>query len=94
MTVAEGFDPHRTPRDSLASASRTTTGAIDRTDQGEQRVLPGGERSAQQAAMAREARWRGKSGQSVAQKEPGGMFEALDTTTKRPAAEAEPELPL
>jgi hypothetical protein len=85
--------------------TRTTTGAIDRTDQGEkptpplpkhgspatttprERVLPSGERSAQQAAMAREARWRGRSGRSVAQKEPGGMFEALDTA-------AEPELPL
>jgi hypothetical protein len=66
--------------------TRTTTSTIDRTEQGEQRVLPSGERSAQQAAKAREARWHDKSGKQVTQKEPGGMFEARSA--------AEPELPL
>lgn len=44
------------------------------TAQGAQAIAPGCERSAVQAAAAREAAGHGRKRSSKAQKEPGGMF--------------------
>lgn len=46
----------------------------DKTNQGMQIVLPGTERSARQAAAAREQRNHGKMRSAKPQREPGGMF--------------------
>lgn len=46
----------------------------ERTDQGEQIVLPGAQRSATQAAAAREAAGHGKMRPRKPQKPPGGIF--------------------
>lgn len=50
--------------------------ATDLTDQGEQIVIPGAEKSAVQAAVAREATGRGKMRSRRLQKPAGGMFDA------------------
>ncbi len=47
------------------------------TDQGEQIILPGAERSARQAAQAREDAGRGKLKPRVPQKDPAGLFAPL-----------------
>lgn len=54
---------------------------IERTNQGLQRVIPGAERSAVQAAAAREASGHGRIKARKPQQEPGGMFA---TTTPQP----------
>lgn len=48
------------------------------TDQGEQTVMPGMERSAKQAAQARDEKRGGRMGTDKAQQEPGGMFDLPD----------------
>lgn len=48
---------------------------LERTAQGLQRVLPGAERSAQQAMAAREAKGHGRIPARVPQLPPGGLFE-------------------
>lgn len=49
--------------------------AIEQTDQGAQLVIPGAERSARQAAQAREDAGRGMATTDTPQQEPGGLFE-------------------
>jgi hypothetical protein len=51
------------------------TPVIEQTDQGAQLVIPGAERSARQAAQAREDAGRGMATTDVPQREPGGLFE-------------------
>lgn len=51
---------------------------IERTQQGDQIVLPGAERSAHQAAAAREKEAHGKMRAKRVQLGPGGMF-AIET---------------
>ncbi len=51
----------------------------EETDQGEQIVIPGAERSARQAAQAREDQGRGKIRARKAQREPSGLFETKET---------------
>jgi hypothetical protein len=48
---------------------------IEPTDQGDQIVIPGGERSAIQAAAARNAAGRGRMRSRRPQRDPGGLFE-------------------
>lgn len=60
-------------------AGRLTGPASELTDQGEQLILPGGERSAVQAAQAREAAGRGLLRSTTEQREAGGLFESPKT---------------
>ena len=48
---------------------------VEQTKQGPQLVMPGAERSAQQAMEAREAAGHGRVGTTVPQKEPAGLFQ-------------------
>ncbi len=48
--------------------------STERTDQGEQTILPGAERSARQAAASRESIGHGKIRPKKPQKDPGGLF--------------------
>jgi hypothetical protein len=48
---------------------------IERTEQGDQIVLPGAEQSARQAAEAREALSRGRMRAKAPQQPPGGLFD-------------------
>lgn len=61
---------------SPTDCGRPTT---EHTDQGEQIVLPGAERSARQAAAARENQGRGKLRPRKPQKDPGGLFATNET---------------
>lgn len=47
---------------------------VEQTDQGAQLVMPGAERSARQAAQAREDAGRGRATTDTPQQEPGGLF--------------------
>lgn len=58
------------------------TAVVERTDQGDQLVIPGAEQSARQAAAAREAEGQGRTTTDVPQQEPGGLF-----TNPEPPAE-------
>jgi hypothetical protein len=49
--------------------------ATERTEQGQQYIIPGAKQSAAQAAAAREAEGRGRIRAAVTQAAPGGMFE-------------------
>lgn len=61
----------------LKTAKGRSKGPVktEKTAQGEQAVMPGMERSARQAAQARDEKRGGKMGSDKAQAEPGGMFE-------------------
>lgn len=65
-------------------AGRGGEPASERTAQGDQLILPGGERSARQAAEAREAAGQGKLRPPAEQQAPGGLF--------APSAEQQAEL--
>jgi hypothetical protein len=63
--------------------------ATERTAQGEQFVMPGAERSAVQAAAAREAEGHGRVATSTPQQEPGGLF--AEKPAEQPDIFANPE---
>lgn len=77
-------EPERNPRD-VAPAEEARAAdqvertinppAIEQTDQGAQLVIPGAERSAQQAMEARDAEGHGRIAPKATQEEPGGLFE-------------------
>lgn len=48
--------------------------AVESTDQGDQLVMPGTERSARQAAAGRDAKWHGRKGRTKFQADPDGLF--------------------
>jgi hypothetical protein len=58
-----------------ARPARRAEPATERTEQGQQYIIPGAEQSAAQAAAAREAEGRGRIRAAVTQAAPGGMFE-------------------
>ena len=60
---------------SVISETQARIPATEKTEQGEQFVLPGAEQSARQAAAAREAEGHGKIVSEVPQQAPGGLFE-------------------
>lgn len=57
------------------TAEQPPAPVIEPTDQGDQIVIPGGERSAVQAAAARNAAGRGRMRSRRPQRDPGGLFE-------------------
>jgi hypothetical protein len=61
-----------------AQAGQRAKEIIERTAQGEQRVMPGMERSAVQAAAGREAEGHGRIGSAAPQQEAGGLFERAE----------------
>lgn len=62
-----------------AGAGRVVEPASEPTTQGEQLILPGGERSAVQAAQARETAGRGRIASERPQEAPGGLFAEPET---------------
>lgn len=87
----EGFGLTQTE---AAPAKEVLPASLERTDQGIQQVMPGMERSAQQAAAAREAQGQGALRSDTAQEEPGGMFETPknDTQATLPTPKDEEDL--
>lgn len=76
VTPAQEARASSITRAAIAPAIEETGGlpATEQTAQGEQLVIPGAERSARQAAEAREAEGHGRIAPPAEQQEPGGLF--------------------
>ncbi len=93
VASTEAVDRAINAHDATKAAPLKTEAGADGLDQ---TIVPGGERSAQQLAAAREAEGHGRSRAKAPQKEAGGLFEPKTEQTEdmfaaKPASESKPE---